>query len=176
MSDQIHRKRIIVNGEVFYPITDADSVIHLQKEITDKLPIVSDIQPASGTFVPKQAWLDISEEEPLENLIPNEGGGYQIEHEESISGQYEPNLNGSSQIEHNDLSPNEGSHVEHEDVPLNEGSQIEHDDYEESVQVDHNDYGGSSGIGAEVEHSDIAGNITIIEHEDPTLPDYHTEN
>lgn len=63
MSDQIHRKRIIVNGEVFYPITDAYSILHLQKEITDKLPIVSDIQPASGTFVPKQAWLDISEEE-----------------------------------------------------------------------------------------------------------------
>ena len=38
-------------------------------------------------------------------------------------------------------------------MPLNEASQIEHDDYEESIQVDHSDYGGNGEIGAEVEHS-----------------------
>ena len=164
MNDQIHRKRIIVNGEVFYPITDADSVIHLQKEITDKLPIVSEIQPASGTFVPKQAWLDISEEEGEEELASSNSndGPVEVEHDEQPS---EPSL-----IEHDDLELSEGNQLEHEEGLTEEHQQIEHNSYGEALNPN------SEEIGYQIEHEDITSNVTIVEHDDATLPDYNTEN
>lgn len=55
---------------VVNPFTKHENVEGLQKEITDKLPIVSAQEPQSG-FVPNQVWLDIGNsnnaEDPLHN-------------------------------------------------------------------------------------------------------------
>ena len=69
MPDEIRRRRLVIDGEVFYPITDADSVIHLQREITEKLPIVSNTQPQVGTFVPNQVWIDTSGEDQQQSQM-----------------------------------------------------------------------------------------------------------
>ena len=50
-------RRLIQGEDIVYPITKQENIIHLQKTITDKLPIVSDTTPTSG-YVPKQVWLD----------------------------------------------------------------------------------------------------------------------
>lgn len=60
-------RRLVVNGDIVYPITLADNVIHLQKEITEKLPIISSEEPTS--FVERQVWLDVSEEENGEQEV-----------------------------------------------------------------------------------------------------------
>lgn len=52
---------------VVNPFTKHENVEGLQKEITDKLPIVSAQEPQSG-FVPNQVWLDISENEGVEEV------------------------------------------------------------------------------------------------------------
>ena len=67
----------LIQGKVFIkPITTHENVEGLQKEITDKLPIVSEQQPQSG-FVQNQVWLDINPGEgnnESEVLEPNYPG------------------------------------------------------------------------------------------------------
>lgn len=53
----------MLGSDIVYPFTRQENVINLQKTITEKLPIIQSTQPQSG-FVPKQAWLDTSEEQP----------------------------------------------------------------------------------------------------------------
>ena len=59
-------RRIIIDGDIYYPITKAENVIHLQKEIKDKLPIVSNEEPEE--YVERQVWLDTSEDNEEEQV------------------------------------------------------------------------------------------------------------
>lgn len=52
-------RRIILGNDIVYPITKAENVIHLQKEIKKKLPISSSNTPEN--IVEGQVWLDTSD-------------------------------------------------------------------------------------------------------------------
>ena len=99
--DEILKRRILLAGQVLYPITGADCVEHLQREITAKLPIVSDTQPTVGTYVPRQAWLDTNDEENVSNDNPNV-------------------------IEHDELSPDNGNQIEHDNDIGEDAIQVDH--------------------------------------------------
>ena len=67
MEDEENR-RLIHNGKPLYPFTKQENVIGLQETIVEKLPIISNQEPQSG-FVPKQAWLDISNDDGEQIIV-----------------------------------------------------------------------------------------------------------
>lgn len=67
MEDEENR-RLIHNGKPLYPFTKQENVIGLQETIVEKLPIISSQEPQSG-FVPKQAWLDISNDDGEQIIV-----------------------------------------------------------------------------------------------------------
>lgn len=55
-------KRLMLGTDIVYPYTKQENVINLQNTIKAKLPITSPNEPAQGTYVEKQVWLDTSED------------------------------------------------------------------------------------------------------------------
>ena len=64
-------RRLTLDDDIIYPITKAENVIHLQKEIKDKLPTVSETEP--DIKVTGKVWLkpveDIEETQEETNNI-----------------------------------------------------------------------------------------------------------
>ena len=96
-------RRLVIDGDIVYPITKQENVIGLQKTIKDKLPIVSSEAPEN--YVEKQVWIDTSEQieeelvQPLFIANPN----LQSNNEEIVSFQLEqPEEVISSTIQEND--------------------------------------------------------------------------
>ena len=57
-------RRLVLDGDIIYPITRQENIIGLQKTIKEKLPIISANTPESQ--IERQVWLDIAETENIQ--------------------------------------------------------------------------------------------------------------
>lgn len=54
-------RRLVLDGDIIFPITKQENVIGLQKTIKEKLPIVSPTAP--NQLIERQVWIDTNEED-----------------------------------------------------------------------------------------------------------------